>query len=424
MNIHAIKGLLRLAKYFPLMVLFSACLKSTEPGLPPEVVKVFEKTGFNRIEFTKTIGHYLDGSDSLKLKAAYFLIANLDRQYTVSYDIKDTAGNIITIDPLAFSTEHEFLSYWKTLDSTLAGLSYKPHKFVLDRDTIRAELLISTIDKAYETRSQAIGKHYSEADFFNYVLPYRFGNEITEDWRTRLPEAFPVLNTFAKGEHAPEEAIAYINQLVDSLFSFDGRFIKQAIPQLTEQLLENKRGNYEDLAYLKAKMLRCCGIPATIDYTPYLSDSVNGFYWAVGQNSAGKFIPLIPKRTEYLFDEKQGRIAKVYRRTFHNQPNGLFRLKKTDLTTPPFLGHYDYMDVTDAYFHVFNLAISRPCTDTLVYLGVFNDKQWRAIDWTFCKNDSISFTGCTAEIDYMLLQFSNKKLLPYPGGFLPKSAPK
>ncbi|MBS4056831.1 MAG: transglutaminase domain-containing protein [Bacteroidales bacterium] len=422
MNIHAIKGFLRLARYFPMMVLLSACLKSTEPGLPPEVIKVYEKTGFNRIEFTKTIGHYLDDSDSLKLRAAYYLIENLERQYTVSYDIKDTAGNTITIDPLSFPTDREFLSYWNTLDSALAGLTYKPHKFVLDRDTIRAELLISTIDLAFETRSQAIGKRYNETDFFNYVLPYRFGNEVIENWRTRLPEVFPELHTFAGGDHTPEEAIAFVNQLVDSLFSFDGRFIKQAIPQLTEQLLENRRGNYEDLAYLKAKMLRCCGIPATIDYTPYLADSVNGFYWAVGQNSEGKFIPLIPKGTDYLFDAKQGRIAKVYRRTFHKQPNGLFRLKKTDLTTPPFLGHYDYMDVTEAYFQSLNIAVSRPCMDTLVYLGVYNDKQWRAIDWAFCKNDSISFTGCKAEIDYRLLRFSNKKLLHYPDGFLTKSA--
>lgn len=95
--------------------------------------------------------------------------------------------------------------------------------------------------------------------------------------------------------------------------------------------------------------MRAFGIPATLDYTPHISDTNQGFAWAVAMNKNAEFVPLLPPGTEDLF-LSSGRIPKVYRRIFHDNENSLFAKKNLEVTTPPFIGHYHYQDVTQEYF--------------------------------------------------------------------------
>ncbi|MDP3462648.1 MAG: transglutaminase domain-containing protein [Bacteroidales bacterium] len=381
-----------------ILLISTSCLKSDKPGLPEEVIRTYSETGFNRIEFTKTIGKFIDDAgDSIQLQAAYFLIAKMRSHYMVTYDVTDTSGAIYQIDPFMFTSGDSLLAHWKKLDSIHGGLHYQPDRFVLDTDTIKSELLISTIQQTMKSQKPEWHGLYDKETVFQYVLPYRIANEAVEDWRSQLADTFPELLYFSAQTYEPDIIIENINEFVNSRFIFDKRFIKQATIQPLADLLRNRVGNYEDLAHLKVKLLRMCGIPATIDYTPYLADSVNSFVWAVAMNSDRKFQPLLSEETKYLF-ERSNYFPKVYRRIFHENNSSLFRLKPISLTTPPFLGHYDYLDVTQDYVDVIQLQYEQVSPDTLLYLTVLNDKKWRAVDFAISADNQFVFNNIASNI--------------------------
>lgn len=392
------------------VVSFYTCLKSTDPGLPEDVLKVLNETGFNRIELTKTIAEFIDNPNSLKLTGAYFLISNMDRQYYVDFYVHDTIGNIFNIDPLSFASSGSFMYYWKKLDSLTGGLFFKARTFVLDTDTLESALLVSRINKVLDSSANPyLGSYPSDATF-NFTLPYRIANEAVENWQQILIKAYPSIFDQAH-TLSPDSMIRLIDRFVEHNFTSDARFVKQGSVQPLNQLIQNKTGSYEDLAQLRIKMLRTAGIPATMDYVPYLADSVNGFHWAVAMNSAGVFIPLVTSHAKYLFDEDNKRIPKIYRRVYAIQSNSLFRTKDIRFYTPPFLGHYDYVDVTHEYFEVSYQTIDvTQSSDTIIYVTVYNDGKWKAIDYAFNNNEKTVFQNIRSIITYKPAVFSQESI--------------
>lgn len=388
----------------------SSCLKSTEPGLPPDVLMVLNETGFNRIELTKTIAEYFGSADTLKLKGAYYLISNMHRQYFVDFTVHDSSGNMYQIEPLSFAADTSFLAFWKTLDSITGGLRFKARIFMLDTDTISSSTLVSRINRCLDTLTNPYLDQYTHEAVFQYVLPYRIANEAIEDWQEILLNEYPFI--FQKTDSLPPDSmIRFIDSFVENQFRFDGRFVKQATVQPTDQLIRLGKGSHEDLAHLKVKMLRTAGIPASMDYTPYLNDSVNGFHWAVAMNSTGVFIPLIPENARFLFTEQNTSIPKMYRRVYEIQPNSLFRAKDISFYTPPFLGHYDYLDVTNEYFDVVQYYFEKTRPDSIAYMTVFNDRNWKAIDHAFAGHTDYRFNNLRSAINYRPAVFRNDSLL-------------
>jgi len=387
-----------------------SCLKSTKPGIPPDVLKVLNETGFNRIELTKTIAGYIGTTDTLKLKGAYFLISNMHRQYYVDFKVYDSNNNMYEIGPLSFQTDSTFLAYWNALDLITGGLRFKANIFMLDTDTITSSILSSRIDRCLDTITNAYLNHFTRESVFQYVLPYRIANEAIENWQEILLYEYPDLFRSNKSVSS-DSMIRLIDDLVEDQFRFDGRFVKQSSVQKTDQLIRLGRGSHEDLAQLKVKMLRTAGIPATIDYTPYLNDSVNGFHWAVAMNSSGVFVPLIPEKCRFLFSKQNTKIPKIYRRVYAIQPNSLFRSKDISFYTPPFLGHYDYLDVTREYFDVVQLQVKTTQSDTVIYVTVFNDGNWKAIDHAYAGNKGYWFYNLRSAIEYRPAVFRNDSLM-------------
>lgn len=394
---------------FTLLLLTQSCLKSDDPGLPAEVVDAIAETGHNRVELTKTIGHFIDTNDSIYLKSAYFLIANMPHQYAVDYTIKNEKNQEIDFKPENFGSHDAMENWWKLQQTKGKGLFYEAEKFSLDKDTISADLLISTINQAIASRSHPWTKTFTAADFYQYILPYRFANEHIYDWRTAILNDFSWIADSVHANAKAEEIIQLINDYVNTNFVFDKRYLRVANIQTYHQIMQSRRGNQSDLAHLKASIARAYGIPSTIDYVPYLADSIYGFHFAIAKNSQGKFIPLLPANTGNIF--KGNKIPKVYRRIFVRYDSSLFANKVLSLKTPPYLGHYHYLDVSKDYLAVEDQYFTRSTSDTLYYIGVFNDKKWRAVDWAISKDSQVSFHNMGKGINYQLLIMQNDSLV-------------
>jgi len=392
-----------------LLMLAQSCLKSNNPGLPADVVDAIAHTGHNRVELTKTIGYFIDTDDSIYLKSVFFLIANMPHHYAVDYTIKNEKNQEIDFDPKDFVSYEAMENWWSTQQANDHRLFYETKKFSLDKDTISAELLISTVNQAVASRSYPWTKTVTATDFYEYVLPYRFENEHIYDWRTAIINDFCWIADSVHSNAKAEEVIQLINDYVNTNFVFDKRYLRIASVQTYPEIRLSRRGNQSDLAHLKASIARTFGIPATIDYTPYLADSISGFYFAVAQDSQGKFIPMLPTNSIDLL--KGNKIPKVYRRIFVQNDSSLFAQKKLSLKTPPYLGHYHYLDVSSEYLSVEDIGHRKNTSDTLYYIGVHNDKKWRAVDWAISKDSQVSFRDMGKGINYQLLIMRNDSLV-------------
>ena len=134
------------------------------------------RAGDNRMELEKVLLHYSqEKKDSLKLKAACFLIENMPGHYTKVGDIFERCWELNT----------SFLNR-KQLD--LYASVYMTDGFYVTEDvaSITADYLIRHIDASFKLFEYSWVKELPFEIFLEYVLPYRLEYERLNLWRDSL----------------------------------------------------------------------------------------------------------------------------------------------------------------------------------------------------------------------------------------------
>lgn len=393
-----------------LSLLVVSCLKSKDKGIPLDVVETLHQAqSIYRTELNKTIAHYYDSPDTAKREALYYLLRNLMQHYWVLYHIADSVDTVYSFNPFAYNSFTEAKQNWDSLKKAIPGLQFKGKKFVRDIDTIRGNYLIENIEQAFKTREFAWTKNVSDTLFYEYVLPYRVANEPISDWRREILSDFSWLIDSLR-PNTPDLLIQFVDDYINEEIKIDNRYTFEETLQDYNAIKISKRGSYEEIAILKAYIMRAFGIPATIDYIPYLNDSCSAYYFAVASNQNGGFSPMYPIDASTVL--KLENIAKVYRRVYRKIGSSLINRKPISLTTPLFIGHYSYEDVTENYIPIENLNFTLDCPDTLIYIAIHKDGNWRAVDWALCENNGISFEKMCKTLDYKLMYMEKDSLLP------------
>lgn len=163
-------------------------------GLPLEEIyleEAMEKADDNRSELEKVLEYFEDEPDTMKQKAARFLIANMPfHQSYIGPGIEqyDSAYLKMSREPLEFR-DSVFLMLSDNIDNnTMQGIA--------DINNMKAEYLISHINETCDTwRQSTWHKYFSDDMFFEYVLPYRVFTEQVSDWNTSVKEEFPYLTS-------------------------------------------------------------------------------------------------------------------------------------------------------------------------------------------------------------------------------------
>ena len=148
-------------------------------GCESRLEAALELAGENRPELEAVLQHYsTDKADSLKYRAARFLIENLPLHY--GYAGKGLED---------FKCDYDSLFCDKDIPrQVLRGRAknYNPdftnvHP-AFDLSELSRDFLIRHIDNAFATLDYPWTKGLSFGDFCEYVLPYRIENELAEDW--------------------------------------------------------------------------------------------------------------------------------------------------------------------------------------------------------------------------------------------------
>ena len=164
------------------LCLFASCQKNGH------LQTALTHAGENRMELEKVLRHYEE--DTLKLRAAKFLIENMPYHFSVVEMLVSPEGKEYYPDITRFDGKE---SVKRHCDSLFA-VGYRVRKqHVFDIQTLTADYLIDQIDLAFEVWRKPWAKEVSFDDFCRYVLPYRAENEaVCNIWKQLMDTYIPL----------------------------------------------------------------------------------------------------------------------------------------------------------------------------------------------------------------------------------------
>ena len=179
-----------------------------------------------------------------------------------------------------------------------------------------------------------------------------------------------------------------MNDALHSLRFRNSKVLPQLGVELPLQALDDMRmGECFDYATLAVYVMRACGIPVALDFTPQWPDRAHNHYWNALIDNTGLCIPFVGVESNPGYPSKQGRLlAKVYRYTFAYQPQSLHALNaESHESVPPMLDSPFMKDVSGEYFKGRNAGIENAS-------AMFKD-YWSDVSGTVDAHNTIRISG-------------------------------
>ncbi len=347
---------IKLTYFFIFLSILTSCMdrKST-----PSLKDVLEVNP----SLQSVLDHYKN--DTLKYKAAVFLIENLPYHY--GYE-----GEALVNYKKLFELHGQRTMYpEKVLDSIKRKCGdFRLNELKLISDIyIKPDFLIENIDLAFKVwREQPWGKHISFDDFCEYVLPYRVADEKLESWRKQVYEKYnPVLDSIRSLPEA-EDPLYVARFLMDVLhrgpINFTGLF--SFGPHYGYKVVEWRSGSCKDFTCLQLYVFRALGIPCSEEKMLIRGNGNVAHYWnAIFDKKGNTYYCSILDPTSELKDpttmwDPKG---KVYRTTFSVNKKVIKQIGEKNIDDVyPFFRHPCMVDVTAVYSGKRNCNIDdQPC---------------------------------------------------------------
>ena len=409
--------MIRIITSILILVLVTSCTKKSEK-IPEKVLHVLEISGHNRPELEKVIHEFQSKHDTLKLKAAYFLIGNMQDKGYAEFEVSDADNNIIGFRALDYANYNGMTRAWDSIVKVKGKLHQQRIKFVPDYTVITAQYLISNINQAFEVwKNNPWTKFLNFDQFCAYILPYRSTNEPLENWRSYFLKKYSWLKDSIRNSNDPVEACALINSDIKSWFTFDPRFYEHATDLGLTEMVEGKMGRCEDMTNLAIYAMRANGVPVMSDFTPYWAKSGNNHAWNAVLGARGKIVIFMGGEANPGHYNLNQAKAKVYRKTFALQPESLAALLKDNEKAPKYINRNGIVDVTREYVPVSDVELELdrdiPDNQRFAYICVFNTGEWKAIHWSFIKEGrKVKFTDMGNDIAYLPAYFVDGEIIP------------
>lgn len=372
--------------------LFTSCLSSGSDKL----AYALEQAKQNREELFKVLAHYQNDADTLKYKAAIYLIENMPYQYS----------SLNTEQTKVEAAKTAFLKDGFIHPDSLQSLLTQCRNFTIAEDlkTIKSDYLIRNIDMAFEAwHKRPWGKHYTFQEFCEYLLPYRATNEELEEWRTTFLQQYSyILDSLYTGSDVIEAANAVCKVLKEEGYIHTMTFnpLGTASPLF---IAKHRIGDCTDECNFTILVMRALGIPIQKDFYAYSPETFSSHGWCVVLDTTKQNVPLFysdffAQRGSMETDPR--RKCKVYRRTYALQDEFLSLLN--DKSIPDNLKDPHRKDVSDEYFHT---ELTLPITDTgkNYYLGTFKREQIIPIIKGEIKEHAVTFGTVEDKNIYLLL---------------------
>ena len=392
-------------------------------AMPENVRHSLIEAGSNQSELLKVILHYSGApQDSLKLKAAYFLIGNMDHwHYYEGKILDDYIDYIIHIRSRDTVTQRVPEN---VLDSLFGHFSFDKLTIKYDIREIRSGDMIKDIDLAFKVwKMQPWGSSYSFTQFCEFILPFKMGDSEPEYNRQEIYDKYSQVFNQLQGRRVDAvTACALVNSELQSR-GWDLLLGESILPHLpASKLLGYQTGSCREQTDLGAYVMRSVGIPVAMDFVPQWPNRSRGHdfvsvidsngrphMFGAGDNNPGLCLLMeVPK-------------GKVYRHTVEADSGSLAVTKDDHEAVPTFLRDSCIIDVTDEYAACYDITvplIQNPAFDGLkhAYLCLFNNNTWVPVAWGKIRKDSCFFSKMERNILYMACYYMSGDIVPasYP----------
>lgn len=396
---------MRLYLVFLIYLLSSCSISKTDKV---NIEQVLSMSGENRSELEKVLEYYKN--DTLKLKAAQYLILNMPFHFSKVEYFLSPEGEQYRLDTRKFPNEHAV----KRHCDSLRAKGYRiERKIIYDNKALRSDFLIQNIELAFDAWKKPWARETSFNDFCRYILPYRSQNEEISNLREKLMHKYMPLLDSAKVWNSLDACMIINKLLEEKLHSKETGSPLQPTINETDQ---TGIGNCEVLSNYTAFLMRAVGIPVAIYQTTWTRIDF-GHNWC-GVLYDGKFHDFNPgdpdnyrelMGTDYFLQP-----AKIYRRHFDSSLPNL----SNDDGYVTFLKNPQFVDVTkEEMLPTYTLRIPTNKKginkSNLVYLCTYNDKQWRPIAIGKREGDICQFDHVAGRSFFIVAEAVNKYDLRY-----------
>lgn len=423
--------------YFSLVFIFNSCAdKDTK-----KIKENFELSENNKVELEKVIDYYKEKpKDSLKLKAAYFLILNMGDKYFLTGKATDNFPEFLnSLRQLKSNSNYEKLEYhdgtiievdsiWKRLH--MDSNNYDNLKIKEDLKEIKADILIENIEFAFKAWGFPWSKEYSFEQFCNYILPYRFSIEELHSWRPIILDKYKITidSLVEKNITDPYQVSEIFNSKLTKWWKFEKTVGKYPYPMTVSSLFEVQMGSCLHQTQLNTYVMRAIGIPVAHEFIPNYGNRSLGHEFIGLITKEGKTVDfeignyilgdVITKRLSWNFS-----IPKIYRRHYNSNFQLLESNSKNLKNIPILFQGPGLSDVTDQYVPVsdikLKIEIPEEYENEIPYLAVFDNKVWKIVALgENIEQGYAHFFKLGREIVYLPVFFRNNKIVPAANPFL------
>jgi hypothetical protein len=431
------------------MLLTIGCKNSNESAF----IEILNKAGKNKEELLKVIEHYkLNEADSLKLKAAYYLIENIEglpTLDTIPLAVNEKYFNFISkIDRSGLV----FPKLTKGIDSINSTLMIQPAqidpRFVDELSTVKSEFLIKNIDSAFSVwQNMPWSTKVSFEDFCEYILPYRCTDTYSDNIRDFFLHRYRTLPDSIRLSDNMTKVGEFIIKDIQPWFKEDPNIL-QRYPFLTptkfSDLLKGRVGSCNDANSVRVAGLRAMGVRAAFDEIPNWGNSNLPHFWyriidpehdtvrtKISNENVNKKTshiisassydePLVdgaPSFASIIFNRS---VPKVYRRCFSKQKTSLASIAKSD-DIPDYFRSTRLKDVTSEYVETADITINlniKSKTQKYAYLCVFDNQEWLPVAWSIMDKGNVIFNDLGKNIVYLPMYYEKGRMVPAADPFL------
>ena len=373
-----------------IIILFFALSAAACSRTPSDLEQSLRLAGRNRKELVKVLDHYsTNPSDSLKLKAASFLIENMRWHYSYGGEYMD--AYVRSIDSVFASSPFEVRLALYSLPEENPDLRQKL-EIVPDVRQMSADYLIYNIDLSFKIWQESSWLRELHFDSFcEYLLPYRLGKEPLLHWKDSLPDNFRSrIKDAAQLGNASKDPYAMYKLLKDHLMKdVDYLHMQFSIP---DSIIGEIKLDCHHTTEIYARIWRMCGIPTAVDLHPRSGD---------GNNRHAENVIIDERLLGAVPFGRDLSVAKAYRKTFSVNRSQILNPSKHYV--PPDAKNHFLKDATNNYVRTHDIIL-KPQTGInkpeYLYLGVFS-LGWEYVAHSRIKRGKALFQDVGVGIVYI-----------------------
>lgn len=402
---------MRFCLYLFFFIMLLGCRQQS--SIPSGLQDALSKAGNNRSELFRVLRHYEERGDTMKLRAARFLIGNMADKWFLSGKAVDEYYAFIDSVYRIRQKEYDIPYIYATFRKQAKYLKEEP-ALNWDVQTLTADYLIRNIDGAFAVWDRPWNRHLSFDAFCEWILPYRVGTEIPEAWRVLYCERFEPL-LLSDSIRTAKQACKVINDELIKLPIHISTSSVLPIALRPVSLFHIKFGQCGDYANLAVYAMRASGIPVGIETVPHWGDGNQGHVFNVvydNDSTYHDFSGAEQNPDEHLIRFRH-KMPKVYQRTFGKQ-SGSLAMQHGNEDVPGFFLDAYRKDVTGNYPFIEAKDITVDLQQTpdrrFAYLCVFDPQGWTPVAWGKVKGDRAEFGAVGPNIVYHAALYADGKL--------------